>query len=281
MIHSADFREWIDVQPTLLGDEWLAGLEDRKQAEADFHDSDRAGHRDEQPDSTPNRRFYEAATVVSAFIDDWIAEHAPGRVFLDYACGNGVCAIAAANAGAELAVGIDISAVSVNNAAESAKGEGVGAVTRFLQRDCESTTLPAGSIDVCLCSGMLHHLDLNLAFPELFRILAPGGRILAVEALAYNPVIRWYRRRSPELRTEWEAQHILSLREVSLARRWFEIGTIRYFLMAAPLATLLPRGPLRIVGLRAGHLADAVLTRVPFLNRLSWQFTFELIKPRG
>ena len=44
-----------------------------------------------------------------------------------------------------------------------------------------------------MCCGMLHHLDLSYAFPELRRILSLEGKILAIEALDYNPIIKLYR----------------------------------------------------------------------------------------
>lgn len=96
---------------------------------------------------------------------------------------------------------------------------------------------------------MLHHLDLSYALPELRRILAPGGRILAVEALDYNPAIKLYRRLTPAMRTEWEKAHILGI--------------------AAPHL-----GPLAPVV----HAVDRVLEKVPYAQRLSWIFTFELLK---
>jgi SAM-dependent methyltransferase len=202
----------------------------------------------------------------------------PPGIFLDFACGHGAQTIKAAKLGADLAVGIDISATSVRNAAENAAAAGVSGRVRFLQRDCEDTELPADSFSACLCSGMLHHLDLNRAFPELARIMRPGGRVLGVEALGYNPVIQWYRNRTPELRTEWEKKHILTMRDLELAKKWFDVENVRFFLLAAPLATLLPSGPLRRGFSSLGHAVDFVLTRVPGLQLWSWQFTFELVK---
>lgn len=274
----AALETWLDAQPTLLGDAWLHSLEARKQEEAHFHDADREGHRDEHAESTPNRRFYESATIVRDYMDKWVGRNAPGSRVLDYACGNGALSIQAARAGAALVAGIDISATSVRNAAENADQAGVGKVCHFLQRDCEDTRLRENSFDAGFCSGMLHHLDLTRAYPELHRIMAPGGRLLCVEALAYNPAIRLYRTMTPALRTEWETRHILGMREVRLAARWFEVEGPRFFLMAAPLATLLPSGTLRRAGLAAGHALDAVLTRLPLLQLWSWQFTFELVK---
>lgn len=272
-----ELRRLMDSEPVTLGDRWLNTLADRKQEEASFHDEDREAHHDEHNDSAPNRRFYEAATVVADHLDKWMQDSVRGRVFLDYACGNGRQTLRALRHGAELAVGIDISAVSVRNAQETIRNAGFGDRAYFLQRDCENTTLPDDTFDACLCAGMLHHLDLTHAFPELHRIMAPGGRILAMEALSYNPFIRAYRARTPESRTEWESQHILSMRDLELARRWFKVENVRYFLLAAPLATLLPP-PLRRAGLAVGHAIDSLLTRVPLVQLWSWQFSFELVK---
>ena len=274
----SELKSWLAAQPTLLGNDWLRTFDSRKQEEAHFHDADRKGHRDELPTSSPNRRFYEAAAVVQCYVDAWMQRTAPRTRFLDYACGNGFQAVQAAKAGAAVVVGIDISTNSVENAFETADKQGVGSICRFLQRDCELTQLRANSFDAGLCSGMLHHLDLTRAYPELHRIMAPGGRLLCVEALAYNPVIRLYRNLSPSLRTEWESKHILGMKEVRLAERWFDVANMKFFLMAAPLTTLLPAGPLRRFGLTAGHAVDAVLTRVPGIRLWSWQFTFELVR---
>ncbi|HUR92446.1 MAG TPA: class I SAM-dependent methyltransferase [Gemmatimonadaceae bacterium] len=259
-----------------MGREWVEQLEERKREEAMFHDLDRA-HDPARKPGAANRRFYAATAPVEAYVSEWTRRHVEGKVFLDYACGNGRNAIRAAQQGAALAIGIDISEVSVENARRAAAEAAVADRCLFLQRDCEDTGLPAGAIDVCVCSSMLHHLDLDRAYPELARILAPDGRILGHEALAYNPLIQLYRALTPQLRTAWETQHILSLGDVRKARRWFRVGTVRYFLMTAPVATLLPDGAIRRVGLGIAHRIDVVLTRLPLLNRLSWQFTFELI----
>jgi SAM-dependent methyltransferase len=270
--------EWIDRQPLLLGDAWLGALDHRKQEEAAFHDADRADHRDEERDSTSNRRFYAATARVKAHVDQWIARQARDAVFLDYACGNGKSAIQAAESDARLVVGIDISQTSVRNAHENAVRAGVADRTRFLQRDCEDTGLPSASFDAILCSGMLHHLDLNRAYPELRRLLRPGGRVLCVEALAYNPVIQLYRDRTPHLRTAWEKEHILGMRDLEQAKQLFQVENVRFFLLTAPLATLLPDGRLRRAGLALGHAIDEVLTRIPYLRLWSWQFSFELVR---
>jgi ubiquinone/menaquinone biosynthesis C-methylase UbiE len=273
--------EWIDAQPLAKGDAWVGQLEERKQEEATFHDQYRAGHIDEQHGTSSNHRFYEAASIVDDYRDEWINKWVSREpaTFLDYACGGGLITIQAAKAGARAALGIDISEISVRNAAETAAREGVADRARFLQRDCEDTGLPSEAFSTALCFGMLHHLDLTRAFPELARVMRPGGRVLCVEALAYNPVIKAYRNRTPHLRTDWEKKHILSMREVRYAKQWFNVENVKFFLLASPLATFLPAGPVRRTGIAIGHALDSVLTRVPALNLWSWQFAFELVKP--
>jgi SAM-dependent methyltransferase len=145
--------------------------------------------------------------------------------------------------------------------------------TRFVQADAENTRLPDNSFDVILCSGMLHHLDLSFAFPELRRILAPGGKILAVEALDYNPMIKLYRRLTPEMRTEWEAAHILRLSDVEFARRFFDVREMRFWHLTSIVAP-----HLRFIPRSVFNAIDVTLEHIPGVRLMAWIFTFVLEK---
>ena len=264
----------------IANEHWLSSLSARKRKELEFHDADRDAARIESLDSEShekiygNRKYYDATDLSKAYVDDWIREHGKGRVFLDYACGNGRNAIKAAKWGASLAIGIDISRVSVENAKREAAAQGVHGTTRFVQADAENTMLPDNSIDAVVCSGMLHHLDLSYAFPELRRILKPGGRILAMEALNYNPAIKLYRYLTPEMRTDWEKAHILSLKDIRFARRFFDVDNVKYWHVASVIAPYT-----RMMGaLPALNWVDKYLTRIPLVRLMAWIFTFELIK---
>lgn len=276
---ATSLRDLLDRESPYLGSDWMEALEARKRDEAEFHDRDRQDHADETGGSRQeNRRFYKVVDKVDAHIKRWIDRTAPGKVFLDYACGHGNQTSIAARAGASLAVGIDISGVSVHNAIDRAERIGLAERMRFLQRDCENTGLPADSFDAVLCSGVLHHMDLNNAYPELHRIVRPGGRILCAEALGHNPLIQWYRDRTPHLRTAWEKDHILRMRDVQLAKRWFEVREVTFFNILSPAAAIAPevvRGP----AIAFADAIDALLTRIPLVQLLSWIFVFELRKP--
>jgi ubiquinone/menaquinone biosynthesis C-methylase UbiE len=259
--------------------EWLGSLDSRKRTELEFHDRDRdrrmvedllAHDQDTYERFYGNKKYYSATQDSKDYVDNWIASHAPGKVFLDYACGNGDGAIKAAKAGAALAIGIDISSVSVGNARADAATNGVSANAQFVQADAENTKLPDSSVDYVLCRGMLHHLDLSYSFPELRRILAPGGKILAVEALDYNPLIKLYRKMTPAMRTEWETSHILSHKDLRFAKRFFDLGDVKYWHLTS------------IAGPHVKFLMpflttfDRILTSVPLVRLMAWIFTFEL-----
>ena len=263
--------------PEVPDEEWMRSLDERKRKEIQFFDQGRDQQyldsldRKTYQDFMGNRtKRYQTASKSAQYVDRWIQEHSKGKVFLDYGCGPGQNAIAAAQAGASLAIGLDISRVSVQIARERAQALGLRNAV-FIQSDAENTRLPDHSIDTILCAGMLHHVDVRNAFPELQRILAPGGRILGHEALAYNPLIKWYRKRTPQQRTEWESTHILSLREVRFAKRFFDVGEVRFWHIASCVGTYVP------ALLPLLNCIDGVLTRIPGIRLMSWQFTFELL----
>jgi ubiquinone/menaquinone biosynthesis C-methylase UbiE len=262
----------------ISNEQWMASIEDRKKRELEFHDLHRDKSRLEVIDEDTyekfygNKKYYGATGLSTDYVDNWIRENARDKVFLDYACGNGKNAIKAAKAGAKLVIGIDISSASIENARHDARIEGVTHNTRFLQADAENTLLPDDSIDTVICSGVLHHMDLSRAFTELRRILAPGGKILAVEALDYNPAIKLYRHLTPAMRTEWEKSHILSLADVEFAKKYFRIGEIHYWHITSILYPYLkPLLPLF-------NLLDGILTKIPLVRLMAWIFTFELVK---
>jgi len=265
----------LDEISRITNQQWLEGLNDRKLKELQFHNADRDKQRIKQLDSDTyekfygNKKFYNTVSKSKEFVANWIKTEAKGKVFLDYACGNGNNALLAAQSGALLSIGLDISDISIDNAKEEAKRLGITNVY-FLQADAENTKLPDNSIDTIICSGMLHHLDLSYAFPELRRILAKNGKILAIEALDYNPFIKLYRLLTPAMRTEWEKAHILSIKDIRFAKHFFDIGKIRYWHITSYLGAYLPfLQPVL-------NFIDSILTKIPGIHLLAWMFTFEL-----
>jgi ubiquinone/menaquinone biosynthesis C-methylase UbiE len=264
----------------ITDDHWMGSLNTRKKIELEFHDE----YRDQQvlqnlnSDTYDkvygNKKYYSATTFSKNYINEWIKAEAKDLIFLDYCCGDGTLAIQAAKAGAKLSIGIDISLISIRNAKKNAGKSNVTYNSYFVQADAENTLLPDGSIDRIICSGVLHHLDIDTALSELNRILAPGGKILAIEALDYNPAIKLYRRLTPDMRTEWEKSHILSLKDVGRAKKHFTIGEIKFWHI---LGILQPHMNFLAPVL---HFVDKIITRIPIIQLMAWIFTFELKKDK-
>jgi ubiquinone/menaquinone biosynthesis C-methylase UbiE len=259
-------------------EEWLSSLDERKLKELKFHNRDRnqdlikTYDKDTFEKLHGNKKFYKTVQLSRNYVDNWIKEHSKEKIFLDYACGNGFNAIKAAKAGAELAIGIDISEVSVENACGTAAEAEVLENAFFIQSDCEKTGFPDNCIDSCICSGMLHHLNLSYAFYELRRILKPGGRILVIEALDYNPLIKLYRNLTPQMRTEWEKMHILSYKDIAFAKRFFEVKDIKHWHLFSIAGVYVP------FALSFLNMLDSIAMKLPLLKMMSWMFTFELHK---
>jgi ubiquinone/menaquinone biosynthesis C-methylase UbiE len=270
----------IDKIDRISDQDWKASLVSRKIKELEFHDRDRDVNFKKNSEANDtyekfygNKKYYKIVSRSKNYVSNWIEKQCKGKVFLDYACGNGGNAILAAKSGASLSLGFDISSISLKNARIEAEKNKLQNI-RFFQADAENTMLPNESVDVIICSGMLHHLDLSYAFYELRRILKPGGIILAVEALDYNPLIKIYRWLTPSMRTDWEKAHILSLKDIRFAKRFFNIGEIKYWHVIGYLAGKFPFLSKQL------EILDMILEKIPYLNIMAWMFTFELIKPK-
>jgi len=256
---------------------------DRKKQEAEFHNE---RERDRQTMSEEewlqkysNKKWYAITRRSRDFKTDLLRRLAPSAVALDYCCGLGGTSLALAEGGATVH-GIDISQESVNTAAKLLRDNGFGETSHFHVMDAEKLDFEDQMFDLIVCSGVLHHLDVNHAFPELARVLKPSGSIVCIEALGYNPIIRLYRRLTPKLRTAWEIDHILTLREVGLARRHFGKVDVRYFHLLSILAVPLRRTRFFGTTLSVLERLDGLLLRIPGIQRLAWQMIFVLREPQ-
>ena len=257
-------------------------MEERKQKEIEFHNkrellrfTDAAAYRE----ITQNKKFYSITRKSNHYLDGWFRKACPGKMFLDYCCGTGSFALRAASYGATVA-GIDISDESIRTCTVLARENKLDDRASFFVMDAENLGFRDDSFDSIFCGGVLHHLDTNKAFLELSRLLQPTGEILCVEALGYNPLINWYRKRTPHMRTEWEKDHILTLEDIHIARNYFHEVELRFFHLASLAAV-----PFRTYSFFSPLLSflegiDAVLLRLPFIQRQAWQMAFKLSKPR-
>jgi demethylmenaquinone methyltransferase/2-methoxy-6-polyprenyl-1,4-benzoquinol methylase len=110
----------------------------------------------------------------------------PGDLVVDVACGTGDLAELAAARGART-VGVDFAREMLRGARRR------GIAARFLQGDAALLPLATASASVVTCGFALRNfVDLDEAFAEMARVLAPGGRLALLEV--DRPASAWLRR---------------------------------------------------------------------------------------
>lgn len=274
--------EYLATRPAFQSENWFRNLENRKKEEASFHDYIRSEEAmNNNPESQSNLKFYKITQKSKDYVRNWLRKHVIGKVFLDYACGEGRHSEdVLRNSSPRVLIGLDISPDSIKICQNKLANINTKAKVYFIQGDCENTELPENSVDVILCSEMLHHLDLHQAFKELYRILDNGGRVFCCEALGINPVIQWYRNRTPNMRTEFETHHILTPKAFDIAKDCgFIVEEVKYWhLFAIPAAFFVRNKILFNFFLKLGNFLDSIFLKLPGVKKLAWQFTFVLKK---
>jgi SAM-dependent methyltransferase len=141
--------------------------------------------------------------------------------------------------------------------------------------NAESLSFADESFDIVVGRGILHHLDLDQSLAEIRRILKKGGVAIFAEPMGHNPVLNWYRARTPELRTPDE--HPLLMKDFEAARALFpNMETEFYGLFTVVGAFLDPRSTEVIY--RATKALDGFLLRLPFIKRYAWHCLITLHK---
>ena len=228
-----------------------------------------------------NKKFYSITRKSQNYVENWLKDKCRGKSILDYCCGNGTMSIQIAQMAASKVIGIDISDVSIENAKLCLANNSLDKIVGFYVMDAEQMAFPDNSFDIVYESGVMHHLDLDRAYSEVARVLKPEGEALCIEALRHNPLIHYYRRRTPHLRTEWEITHILGKEDIRMAKRYFNTVQILQFFHLTAIGAV-PFRKLRgfNIILNVLEVLDWILLRLPIVKWYAWQVVFVLCGPK-
>ena len=245
------------------------------QAERLVRERDYHNHRFADDSERESRvgRFYSAIEYGFELYRQRVSEASAGRWLLEYGCGNGNLAFDVAGRARQV-VGIDISDVAIQQARHIAALRGLQNVS-FVVDNAESMQLADQYVDVVAGSGIVHHLDIEKSMREVRRVLRTGGTAIFAEPLGHNPLLNWFRRRTPELRTVDE--HPLLQRDLRNMAGEFKSTQVTYFGLVAPVLGLFTRetSP-HSQFTRFIWWLDRKLCRVPFLSRYAWYCVVEL-----
>ena len=157
---------------------------------------------------------------------------------------------------------------------------GVADHCKFIAMDGENMDFEDNTFDLAVEYGALHHVELDTALAELARVLKPDGEMICVEALRHNPLIHWYRKRTPHLRTEWEVNHILGVESLATMRKYFNKVEVHYFHLTALILVPLRRTFLFRPLLPIFNFIDKILLSNQFIGKYGWIMTVELGQPK-
>jgi len=258
-------------------------MEDRKQKEVEWGNFRRSSEVVNDPEKSKlflaNKKFYYIVRKSIKFQEEWFKLRCKNKKVLSLGCGEGSETFFIAKNGG-IVTGVDLSDVGVEIAKKRASEEKIDSI-EFLIMDAEKTTFPDKSFDIITACGVLHHLDIEKAYKEMDRLLKPDGEIICIEPLAYNPLISWYRKHTPHLRTEWEAEHILTMKSIHLAKKYFKNIDIKFFHLFTILGVPFRKFKFFSGLLSALEAIDSVVLRIPLIRLLAWQVIFVLRGPKN
>jgi ubiquinone/menaquinone biosynthesis C-methylase UbiE len=173
----------------------------------------------------------------------------PGDAVLDVGCSSGYLArkLAAAVGTGGHVTGVDPSRAAITYARRRAGGDsdGDGAMT-FAVGVAQDLPLPDdASFDVVTCTLAIHHVPARQrprAFEEMYRVIKPGGRLLAADIDATRPPLPLH----PGARRTWRAAASVGpLQELAAAAGFRvestgELPLLRYIVAVRPSAETRP-----------------------------------------
>ncbi len=213
---------------------------------------------------------------------DQFAGNMSGQHVLEYGCGNGYNLLHW-GAVAQAVIGIELSQHSVARANQLLARQGKPTPAVALPMNAEKLGFKNDSFDVIVGTAILHHLDLELTLPEIYRVLKPGGVGAFLEARGTNWFINFFRKLTPSMRTADE--HPLVESDFQLIRQHFEHVIVANFYITALLSFGLRRlwrneAVFVVLNKFLTALDQKLVSLWPWLERFCWVAVIQVQKAR-
>ena len=213
----------------------------------------------------PEENFYSytqrASTMVG--VNDFLGD-LRGKHILEYGCGLGESAVLLSKCDARVTA-FDLSPKSILVTRQRAKLNQVDASLRLAVAAGEYLPYAAESFDIIFGKAILHHLEVDLGWFEINRVLKPGGKAVFVEPMGMNPLLNFVRDYVPyPHKNPRGADHPLTYDDI---HKWGK-GFDKFYYREIQLFSMLERGfgfGKRIRVLR--QIDNYLLKQLPSLKR--------------
>lgn len=250
-------------------------LDSRHKSEEEFHDRKYSSE-----NSSPKHYSYGPTYRIFQSMKEALGS-VEGKHILEYGCGNGWMTAELAAMGPSHLTTFDISEEAIRSTKQLLKSKGYESCVTAEKMAAEELDYPDNTFDIVFGFAILHHLDLEKAISELYRVLKPGGVAVFAEPLESNPAIQVYRHFTPQYRTpDEEPIKINQFREK--VKRFSSFNYSSYYLVSllAFLFVYIPKlsflyGPtLKVLSKVDGFLFKLM----PFSKRYAWYSVFRMVK---
>lgn len=260
-------------------------MEPRKQKEIKYYDErakKQLGNLQKEKKKVDFEGFNPFVLGGYKFLQSFLKNKCKDKKILDYGCGNGIHSVWLAAFGAEVA-GIDLSEHSLQIAQRKVKQARINNKVKFMLMDCENLNFPNDSFNIVFDGGTFSSLDLKKVFPELKRVLKPGGFLIGIETLGHNPLTNFKRKINKKRgkRTEWAADHIFQMKDLKLAEEYFDKIETHFFHFVSWIAfpfLSLPGGKILLKLLEG--IDRFLIFLFPFLRKYSFKIVFIFSQPK-
>ncbi len=252
-------------------------MEERKEKEIEYYDKKAEKRFGEAKEQKVDFEGFEPDLLSSYdFCYKLLRGNCQNKIVLDYGCGNGVHTIPLAKMGAEKVVGIDLSEKSLDAAKERAKKERLEKKIELISMDCEKMEFPDNTFDIIFDGGTFSSLDIKKVYPELNRVLKPGGSLIGIETLGHNPFTNFKRKINKIVgkRTEWASEHIFRTEDLEKARAYFRKIEVNYFHLISWISFPFLKFSFGKYLLEFLEEIDKILMKIPFLRKYSFKVVF-------
>lgn len=205
-------------------------------------------------------KFYWAVTIPTERHRAKSFEAIKDKTVLEIGCSQGNDAIDYAKY-CEKYIGIDVSdaAIDAANDKEITNAE-------FLCTDGHTLPFDDESFDCVIVNSLLHHMDLEVTFKAISRVLKREGTLIFREPLGTNFAFKLYRDFTPSARTVDERP--FTFEDLRLMKQYFALNDLQWFGFLNIAAAFLRVNFIR----RALTSIDDVLSKTP-IRYFYWQFS--------